>query len=235
MQFYRHLLPFKAISFDLDDTLYNNTPIMMATDEKMVAYFEEKLPASQKLYDYHFWFEFRQQALIKQPELIHDVGALRLQSYAYGIKSLGFDDRESLSMAKSALTYFVAERSNFDVPDHIHSLLAQLKKQWKLIAISNGNVDTRSIGIAPYFDAIFHAGNGLKQKPDADMFRRACKQFNLKPNELLHVGDCGVNDVLGAHNFGCQTVWVSTYNVGKPLKVLPTVALSDVVDLQRLI
>ena len=43
MRFYRRLQPFKAISFDLDDTLYNNTPVMAVTEAKMTSYFDSLL------------------------------------------------------------------------------------------------------------------------------------------------------------------------------------------------
>ncbi|MDG1753271.1 MAG: HAD-IA family hydrolase [Thalassotalea sp.] len=244
MHFYRRLTPFKAISFDLDDTLYSNFPVMMATDAKMVAYFAEHLPSNlpskqHSEYDYHFWFTFREQALTLNPELTHDVGELRLQSYYLGIQSLGFSSVIAMEMAKQALSYFVEQRSNFTVPQSVHQLLTQLKKHWLIIAISNGNVDTKAIGIHHYFDALYHAGyykgQNFKQKPDVDMFNRACQQFNLQPEQLLHVGDCGANDVLGAIRYGCQTAWVSTYDVGKPLTLLPTMELTDVVELHRLI
>ncbi len=236
MRFYRRLSPIKAISFDLDDTLYSNSPVMIATETKMVAYFTQHLPNnSQNKYDYLFWLPYRDQALKENIELKHDVGELRLQSYYLGIKALGFSSSIALNIAKHALAYFVEQRSNFTVPEPIHHLLAQLKNHWPLIAISNGNVDTKAIGLADYFDAIFHAGNGLKQKPDFDMFNRACQQFNLKPQQLLHVGDCGLNDVLGAIRFGCQTAWISTYNVGEPIQLLPNIELTDVTELHRLI
>jgi len=236
MHFYRRLAPFKAISFDLDDTLYHNQPIMLATDLKMIDYFAKHLPNNkQDAYDYRYWFAYRTQVLKINPALKHDVGELRLQTYHLGIQALGFSVTQSMVMAKQALSYFVEQRSNFTVPENIHQLLSKLKKYWPLIAISNGNVDTKAIGLADYFDAIFHAGNGLKQKPDSDMFNRTCQQFDLQPRQLLHVGDCGTNDILGAKRFGCQTAWVSTYDIGEPLRQLPNIELIDVVELQRLI
>ncbi len=191
MQFYRRLAAFEAISFDLDDTLYHNYPVMMATDAKMIDYFQRLLPAASFDYDYRFWFQYRQQALMLAPELKHDVGALRFKSYQLGLLALGYSEQQAATIAQSALDYFISQRSDFSVPTDVHQLLAQLKKRWPLIAISNGNVDTQAIGIAQYFSAIYHAGDGLKQKPDEDMFRRACQQFNLAPQQLLHVGDCG--------------------------------------------
>ena len=37
MKFYRRLANIKAISFDLDDTLYSNRPVMVAIEKKMIA------------------------------------------------------------------------------------------------------------------------------------------------------------------------------------------------------
>jgi len=235
MKFYRRLKPFKAISFDLDDTLYSNQPVMMATDVEMKNYFAQLLPPINGNYDYHYWFTFRAQALTAQPALQHDVGALRLQSYYLGIRALGFDNEQAQVMAQEAFDYFVLHRSDFTVPDNIHQLMTHLKKHWPLIAISNGNVDTKKIGIADYFTEIFHADLCKRQKPCRDMFDLACKSLAIEPESLLHIGDCGKSDIYGAISAGCQTAWVSTYDVGKPLTVLPNFELSDVTELTRLI
>lgn len=236
MRFNRRLKPFSAISFDLDDTLYHNAPVMRATDEKMLAYFTQKLPALvNRQYDHHFWFVFRQQLLQQQPDLIHDVAELRLQSYFTGIQSIGIDHSAAHNMAKEALAYFVQERSNFSVLKEVHQLLAALKQRWPLVAISNGNADTNMVGIRDYFENVYHAGNGLKQKPFTDMFQLACQQLSCEPQAILHVGDCGHSDIYGAIKSGCQSAWISCYQVGKPISILPTIELNDVVELQHLL
>lgn len=233
MRYNRRLLPFKAISFDLDDTLYHNAPVMIATDEKMQQYFAKLLPDGQ--YGYQYWFRFRQQALLENSELIHDVGELRQVSYRLGLMALGFTKEQAEVMAQQALNYFVEQRSNFSVPGVVHDLLSKLASKWPLIAISNGNVDTKAINLAQYFSHIHHAGQGNKQKPAADMFAKTCQQLSIMPIELLHVGDCGVNDIIGAAQFGCQTAWVSTYDVGQPIKQLATVELRHITELRRLL
>ncbi|NQZ81159.1 MAG: HAD-IA family hydrolase [Colwellia sp.] len=249
MKFYRRLKPFKAISFDLDDTLYSNRPIMLAIDKKMVVYFAKSRLTSinTTCLDSKFWWHYRQQALTNNNFLIHDVVALRLESYFLGFKSFGLSVAVAQTEAQLALNYFIEQRSNFTVAEPVHQLLASLQKVWPLIAISNGNVDTKSIGIEHYFSATFHAGKhagkhaGIdgnvhyRQKPFADMFVAACNELSIKTDELLHVGDCGRSDILGAQDAGCQTAWLSCYNVGKPLSVLPNIELSDVVELHGLI
>jgi putative hydrolase of the HAD superfamily len=253
MKFYRRLETFQAISFDLDDTLYSNYPVMMATDAKMVAYFSELFisintladGAKNTVFDYLFWAPFRQQALSENPQLIHHVGDVRLVTYSLGLKALGLSDNVAKDEAKKALDYFTQQRSDFVVPEAVHQLLKKLQITYPLVAISNGNVDTDKIDISQYFTYRFHAGDlfttpqndkrQLRQKPYTDMFEAACDKLMIKPAQLLHVGDCGRSDIQGAINTGCQTAWLSCFDVGKPLTVLPNIELSDISELHHLL
>ena len=253
MKFYRRLEHFQAISFDLDDTLYSNYPVMMATDAKMVAYFDELFSAKivfangekDRVFDYLFWKPFHQQVLRDNPQLIHHVGDVRLATYTLGLKAQGFSDDIAKHEAQKALDYFVVQRSDFVVPEAVHQLLNSLQNKFPLVAISNGNVDTDRIDISQYFTYRFHAGDffttpqnnniQLRQKPHTDMFDAACDKLLIKPSQLLHVGDCGRSDIQGAINAGCQTAWISCYDVGKPLTVLPNIELSDISELHYLL
>jgi putative hydrolase of the HAD superfamily len=142
-------------------------------------------------------------------------------------------------MAQAGLDYFISLRSDFTVPESSKELLSQLSKHYPLVAISNGNVDTKTIGIDHFFQHVYHAGwqkNGelLRQKPAPDMFNLACRQLTIKTNELLHVGDCGRADIQGALNAGCQAAWLSCYDVGKPLTTLPHLELTQITELKQL-
>jgi putative hydrolase of the HAD superfamily len=236
VRFYRRLLPVDAISFDLDDTLYSNHPIMLATDKQMVSYFTRVLTdfgidTTKVLYNFRFWFVYRQQAIARWPLLQHDVGLLRQKSYVLGALALGLNNIAAEEFANLALAYFVEQRSNFTLPQHTHDFLATLKKKKPLVAITNGNVDTDRIGISQYFSHHFHASIENRLKPDADMFNKTYLALDINPEQLLHVGDCGKNDVLGGINAGCQTAWFNQYHVGKPLKILPTLVLDHVEQL----
>ena len=240
MRFYRRLHPFNAISFDLDDTLYSNHPIMLATDTRMIAYFKSTFSdygLDSRLYsfDFSFWWPFRQQVIAQSPALMHDISLLREKSYYLGALSLGLTRIEAQSVADSALDYFVEQRSNFTLPQHTHDFLSHLKSKVPLVAITNGNVDTDKIGIAQYFSAHFNASTDNKLKPNRDMFDKACAALEIRQNQLLHVGECGKNDVFGAINAGCQTAWLNPYKVGKPLKVLPTLALDNIEQLTKIL
>ncbi|MBL4763693.1 MAG: HAD-IA family hydrolase [Colwellia sp.] len=246
MKFYRRLTEIKAISFDLDDTLYSNKPVMLGIEKKMIAYFscqpilKNSMPDQHKLLNGHFWYHFRRQALLKQPDLAHDVVQVRLVSYQLGFISLGLAENIARQQAQAALDYFIELRSDFTVPEQSKKLLANLSEKYPLIAISNGNVDTKALGISRYFQHIYHAGwqtDGrlLKQKPANDMFTVACQQLAIKPSQLLHVGDCGRADIQGALLAGCQAAWLSCYDVGKPIAVLPHIELNKLNQLELLL
>lgn len=243
MRFNRRLTKIKALSFDLDDTLYSNRQVMIDTDIAMQQYFYELFNRYQCLnfsptyshFNHQFWLPFRQQVLQQSPALKHDVTQARYHTYCLGFNVLGLPEQNTEIEAQHAMAHFLVHRNKVDVPNEIHDFLSAAVEKFPIIAISNGNVDTKAIGLDSYFKYIFHAGdNGLQQKPAADMFKIACQKLNISANELLHIGDCGHADIQGATAFGCQTAWVNTYNIGKPINVLATIDLNHVTDLAKI-
>lgn len=211
---------------------------MVAAECAMVAFFAEQLSAHvirESLFDRHYWWPFRKQAINNTPNIRHDVTALRLATYHLGIQALGVKQTKAKQMAQQALDYFLAQRSDFTVPQSSHQLLQKLAAKFPLIAISNGNVDLKKIGLSQYFQASYLAGDGLLMKPDSDMFIRATHALNISPANLLHVGDCGRADILGALSSGVQAAWLSGYDVGKPISVLPHFEITNIEQLLDLV
>lgn len=263
MQIYRRLTEVKAISFDLDDTLYNNLPVMQVIEKKMLSYFTEKFASllpklspelvlalsstiKQQAFNRYFWAPYRQQAIKAHQDITHDVVRLRFETYRLGFLAHKLSVAESNKEAQAGLDYFISLRSDFSVPKASHELLASLSKVFPLVTISNGNVDTKALGIDHYFQHIYHAGfqtsdsdnkgeHLLRQKPATDMFTLVCQQLAIPTAQLLHVGDCGFADIHGALNAGCQTAWLPQYGVGKKLQQIPHIELARVTELSQLL
>ncbi|OUS28119.1 hypothetical protein A9Q98_07645 [Thalassotalea sp. 42_200_T64] len=234
MRFYRKLSAFKAISFDLDDTLYDNHPVIARAEQELQSHLIAAAPECANL-GRDFWWQHRNVCLTNQPELCHDVTALRIACLQSGIQQLGYSAPEAKVKAEQALAHFLSHRNNLQVPASVTQLLAKLKLKYPLVAISNGNVGIDEIGIAEYFQHSYFAGAGNLQKPENDMFDQACQQLNIQPHELLHIGDCTHADIYGALSAGCQTIWVNNNEFGikkKPLKVLPHAEFDSVEQLQ---
>ncbi|HEY4258258.1 MAG TPA: HAD-IA family hydrolase [Candidatus Udaeobacter sp.] len=76
-----------------------------------------------------------------------------------------------------------------EVPD----VLEQLQPRFQLTVISNFDGRLRLIlehlGISKFFTHIFVSSEIGADKPDPEIYRRALKFIDLKPNEILHVGN----------------------------------------------
>lgn len=252
MRFNRRIGVINAISFDLDDTLYSNKQVMLKTMQAMQSYFTERfriLFSANNIFQrltlqakanntpvgsIGFWLPYAKQVLTQKPLIKNDVTAMRLNTYALGFKQLGLTTLNSWHEAEQAMAHFSAHRNIVNIPESIHDFLKTLKQNYQLIAISNGNVCTNTIGLAGYFDHVFHAEKGLQQKPSSDLFQLACQKLQLKPKQILHVGDCGYADILGAQRAGFHSAWLNCYDVGKPIHTLPDIELNQVTDLAKL-
>lgn len=233
MHFYKALLPFKAISFDLDDTLYNNGPVIeqaeLAMQQKLL-----QLAPQLGLISPEFWWQKRKELAQLNPEVRHDVSRWRLLSLEQGLMELGIGRCEAGEIAELAFSAFYTARSNLTVPDSSHQLLKALAERYPLVAITNGNADLQLLGIAQYFQLLYRAGPGGRMKPFPDMFHKACQQLAIQPNELLHIGDNSKADVRGALNAGCQAVWLK-HEAHFQTAVLPHLQIDSLEQLQALL
>lgn len=234
MQFHRRWHLPKVISFDLDDTLYDNVPVMQRTEEVAHSYIAEQYPQTAE-WDMHHWRRFREEVSRTDETLASDMTKLRLKTLELGLEKFGVDD--SARAANTIMDVFLSERSNFEVPQDSIKLLEALSQRYKLIALSNGNVNADKIGLAKYFELVIQPGDGIRGKPLPDMFAAAERKLpELQPHEFLHVGDHPYSDILGAQRHGWQSAWLTSgLGTTAHLSVLPTVTLHNLNQLQRLL
>ncbi|WP_440054674.1 HAD-IA family hydrolase [Pseudoalteromonas sp. T1lg65] len=206
MRFNKAISPIKAISFDLDDTLYDNRPVIIAAVAAMNNHLL-KHPAWQSQGE-AFWSFCRNTVATQQPNLCEDVTKWRQHALLFGFQQLGFDDRQSQQFAKEAYQAFAEARSHIVVTDDVIALLGKLRQRYKLVALTNGNVEVEKFNLAGQFDLVLKAGIDGRAKPHPEMYHRACQQLQLAPEQLLHVGDSLDTDVQGAHRAGCASVWL---------------------------
>lgn len=236
-QFHQRLRPFTAISFDLDDTLYDNVPVMLRAEQHVADFLADTYPQTAEL-DVLAWRALRNQVAAENAELASNMTALRMATLQRTLKEYGIADAERA--ARAAMAEFLSARNRVEITPEVHALLAQLAEFYPLVAISNGNADVQRIGLGDYFQAAYQPGNGLRGKPFSDMFTAAAQHLLLRDaGQLLHVGDHPVSDVQGAHTFGAQAIWLQPAASGKaesgPATRLPHATISDVQALAALL
>ena len=86
-----------------------------------------------------------------------------------------------------------AEPCVWELYPEVPGVLEQLRPRFQLAVISNFDGRLRFIlerlGISKFFARIFISSEIGADKPDPEIYRRALKLIELKPNEVLHVGD----------------------------------------------
>lgn len=238
MIFYRKIDKIQAISFDLDDTLYDNHPFIVEAEIQLRRFLHDSFPLTQNC-DKDFWFKIKNQVLKQQPELKLDMGQLRRHTLHGGLSQVGYQGDQLAEAVDLCFRHFYFHRSNFTVDKTICSLLYELSQQVPLVAITNGNVNLQQIGISQYFQHSLHANIKQPMKPHSAMFALACDYLNLPPRQILHVGDSLVNDVYGAHKAGLRTAWYAhnrTMHLNSELTtLLPDIILHSLDELKLLL
>ncbi|ART80440.1 HAD-IA family hydrolase [Oceanisphaera avium] len=208
MRFYKRLMPVKVISFDLDDTLYDNVPVITAAEAWLLQTLKNHRPESTLL-SKESLATIKRQLLVSEPELAHDVSALRLRILTHGLQQQGLSERAAGELAEEFYQGFLTERGKITVPDMSHQVLTELAQRYPLAVITNGNLPIAHTPLAPYFKTVLRAGIDGRMKPAADMFNTLAEQMGVQINEILHIGDHINTDVLGAVHAGCQAIWLN--------------------------
>ena len=234
MIFYKKIKPFQAITFDLDDTLYDNNSHMPVAEAAFLKDLHRQYPSTCDL-DPDDWRHYKQTALQLNPDLKNDMGELRRHILNSVFSTLGYKGLQLKDSVNHSFESFYFHRSNFKINENIHSLLIQLAQRYPLVAITNGNVNLEQIGLAPYFVHIFKANMAQPMKPHKAMFDASKSLLNLQAGQILHVGDNLQNDVFGAIKAGFQSAWYAhdrNMNLNKELMFLvPNIQLHKLDEL----
>ncbi|WP_416306736.1 HAD-IA family hydrolase [Neptunicella sp. SCSIO 80796] len=238
MIFYRRWQPVKALSFDLDDTLYFNQPIIERTEQQLVDYFQNLYPQCRNS-DSQFWQQAKRKAIEQDPQLLLDFTLMRRGTLRYGFQQSGLQGQQLENAVEDGFNEFYRLRSDFTVPIEVTRILANLAKAYPLVAITNGNVNLDKIGIADYFSHRFHGGIKQTLKPHRAMFDLTRQALNLNASEILHVGDSFTNDVMGGIKAGFKTAWYAEDREmlikQEAVSLLPDIQIHQLADLEFLL
>ena len=92
----------KAITFDLDDTLWPILPVIIRAEEETNAWLKNNYPAVKKIMDTSEILRIRTEILNKYPEFKNDLSKLREKSYeSLGLRA-GYSHQEAKKLAKDS-------------------------------------------------------------------------------------------------------------------------------------
>ncbi|MBZ5487579.1 HAD family hydrolase [Halomonas aquamarina] len=211
----------KAITFDLDDTLWDNHGVMLRTEEGHYAWLLEALGmwrAARQEAPLALGFEAgvqdylarRQQFAREVPERRGDFTWLRLRALEAQLEAEGLPRSAAILWAAAAMNEFHRLRVQVTPHPEAAGLLAALGERYQLAAITNGNIHLKRQPLAAYFPVAIAAGELLAPKPDHTPFLTALAKLDVAPECAMHVGDSWAEDIIPAQQLGMHAVWVSS-------------------------
>ena len=223
---------YKALFFDIDDTLLNYRQSSRAALERTCHCFE--IPYSEAVFNAFIGIDDKLWMAQKHGEhTVEDVLRLRFpalfEHLRLGAYTPAFSPTFEAHMADECA-----------MESHAAEIIRHVSGKYKLFAASNGILRMQEkrmakAGLAEHFEALFVSDNIGHEKPNPAFFDQCLERSKLRPEEILFIGDSIEADMQGAYNSGIAACW---YNKkGKPhpegLKIHHTI--SDLLELKNII
>ena len=223
----------KAVTFDLDDTLWPVWPAIRRAEQAMLAWLEKNASGIVSQFGQEGLQQIRDRLVTEKPELAHHISLMRILALREAAEQAGY----SPSVGEQAFQVMWEERNRVDIYADVEPALQRLG-EWGLTlgALSNGNADINQVGLGAWFDFSLNALSGGAPKPAVKMFLRAAQLAGCAPAQIVHVGDDLDSDIAGAAGAGMITVWLNrSGSEGSTQVPIPNFEISTLTELPELI
>jgi 2-haloalkanoic acid dehalogenase type II len=205
-----HVNDIRAITLDLDDTLWAIHPVIHRAERGLYAWLGEHYPRITAMYSRDAVLRQRAAVADEFPEHSHDYTFMRRTVLA----RLGIAADYGDQLVDDAMVVFDAIRNDVEIFPEVRPALEALRKNFILVAVTNGNANLKMVGIDDLFHDVVTARTAGAAKPAQKIFDAAVRAGGAEPQQTLHVGDHPEFDVDGAIGAGLHAVWVN--RSGKP-------------------
>ena len=195
----------KLITFDLDDTLWDNVPTIKKAEIDTRKWIEERV-GEVEWGDFNDFINLRKELIENDPVIEWDISKLRKEIFK---KKLAHVNPSSLrnKIVEEAFNIFIKKRHEIKLFNGVEEALEILSKKYTLGVLTNGNADIYKFPIGKYFKFSISALEAKNSKPHRAHFDMAIKEIdNVIFNEILHIGDHQINDILFAYNLGIDAL-----------------------------
>jgi len=211
----------RAITLDLDDTLWAIQPVILRAERKLWSWLGEHFPRITEAFSPEESYELREEVMRKHWDRSHDFRFLRRTVLEHMAQSVGY----SRDLVDDAFDVFDRARNDVEIFPDVLPALETLSVHFSLVAVTNGNADLQRIGIRQLFHDVVTAVDVGAAKPAPPIFLEAVNRAGVGAEETLHVGDNPEIDIVGAREAGLRTAWINRAGDGWPEDVHPPDAI----------
>ncbi|MBE9566493.1 MAG: HAD family hydrolase [Proteobacteria bacterium] len=210
----------RAVLFDLDDTLIDDTgsfrQAVAATAEE-IAREHEGLSAAPLAEAYikesnEVWTSFDVEQSAGRPEASDTGEALRHESWRRALRACGVEEEDLVPRA--VVVYARWREQTVEFLPGAEEMLARLRGLVKTAVVTNGAADVqrwklRQFGLEESADYCIVSEEFGRNKPDPSIFLHVAEELGVPAEHCLMVGDSLKADIAGAKAAGMQSAWMN--------------------------
>lgn len=162
----------------------------------------------------------------------------RLQSWNQSLNEVGIENPQ---FAGELSQHFQKERKNLHVvyPDVI-SNLEMFKLSFKLGLITNGapgvqNEKLDKSKLRSFFNVIVISGELMTKKPDSAIFKVVLQRLDMKPSDVLMIGNSLNSDIQGGNIAGITTVWLNRDKKKNDTDIIPDFEIGSLYEMKDIL
>lgn len=195
----------RLITFDLDETLWDGTEVVLRAETEMVKWVSHRVPQFPEQYRTRAT-DIRAATLAKRPRIHYDFNKIRVAVVEEILQECGVQPDEACELASAALCIFHGYRNKLQLNEDAVALLGELRENYLLASISNGTSEVHRSPLKNYFELSVYARNMGTRKPDPAMFEVVLSHTKTLPQQAIHVGDHPIEDLEVAKRVGMFTI-----------------------------
>jgi putative hydrolase of the HAD superfamily len=223
----------RAITLDLDNTLWEIEPVIHRAEAALWSWLGENYPRIPEAFSAEDVRVLREVTVEKRwKHKSHDFRFLRRKVLEILASEAGYD----LELVDPAFQVFDDARNAVDLFPDVLPDLERLSARFTVVAVTNGNANLKTIGIRHLFHHVVTAVDAGAAKPARRIFDFAVHKAGVAPEEILHVGDHPETDIDGGRQAGLRTAWVNRKDAEWPDHLPePDVTVSTITEIREIL
>ncbi len=207
---FQSLSAVQAISFDLDDTLWDNKDVLSLASRAGEEWLLANQPSLADVLASKSISSRMMSLREKREDIAHCYTALRRAAMHEALHDGGIAPELHDQIVDSGMQAYSKARSAVTLWPGVLDTLNELRRRgYKLVALTNGNVTLEHIpSLEGVFDAYISPAQAGHAKPHKQPFKLACAAVGEDLPHVLHVGDSWDHDVVGAVAAGMPAAWL---------------------------
>ena len=199
----------KVITFDLDDTLWAVTPVLIRAEKRLGNWLNRHCPQLLQQFSMQGLRTMRVELIKSRPDLVHQITETRRYLLSTAMERVGIEAQRASELADEAMTVFMEARHDVELFDAVEEVIAELYGNYTLGVLTNGNADIYRLPLGRYFSFSYSAEVLNSSKPMPLHFDKTLHKTGARADEIIHIGDHIEHDIDGAQRCGWHTIWVN--------------------------